>query len=103
MGYLKEGSEDGDETLVVKDSSSNGTGVRRDGSPVEIIEKGVEVPVQDGAIIVLPMKGKVSADSKLEDLCLVFMLQVGGDEPRQWDPADDLEAAKVALGFDKAK
>merc|ERR1711920_773014 len=49
--------------LAVHDTSSNGTGLQLKGEELQRVDKGVDVPITDGAVIVLPMTVKDEKDA----------------------------------------
>jgi len=59
----------GGPVLCVVDVSSNHTGLRPPGGSVELIPKGVPLPVQDGSLFVLPMRVKAHDTTPSKRMC----------------------------------
>merc|ERR1712107_326654 len=49
--------------LAVRDTSSNGTGLQLKGEELQRVQKGMDLPITDGAVIVLPMTVKDEKDA----------------------------------------
>ncbi|CAK0855347.1 unnamed protein product [Prorocentrum cordatum] len=64
-------------SLGIRDLSSNGTGLAPPGGEVERMQKGVDVPVQDGCRVVLPMRLGKSAVAVEGDLRATFSVHLG--------------------------
>lgn len=88
--------------LVVKDVSSNGTGLKIPGANLERLPKGEQTPVPDGSILALPIRVKAAEDQKFftilrggEDVATISgapgvaaQSAVSGDEPGVQDSGD---------------
>jgi hypothetical protein len=78
--------------LVVRDASSNGTGLQLPGKSLVRLPKGEDTPVPDGAIIALPMRLKNAEDQRF---CTVHFGTGVGHEAVQ------LEEAKATNSTEK--
>jgi len=59
-------SSDGSPQLVIKDLSSNGTGLQPDGQNMRKMSKGEEVPLENGIRVVMPVKLQAKKDDTEE-------------------------------------
>eukprot|EP00421_Protoceratium_reticulatum_P000639 CAMPEP_0168361672 /NCGR_PEP_ID=MMETSP0228-20121227/2785_1 /TAXON_ID=133427 /ORGANISM="Protoceratium reticulatum, Strain CCCM 535 (=CCMP 1889)" /LENGTH=168 /DNA_ID=CAMNT_0008374353 /DNA_START=81 /DNA_END=583 /DNA_ORIENTATION=+ len=64
-------------TLVVRDTSTNGTGLQVPGHMVLRLRKDVDTPVPTGAVIILPMKIKAKDDLPPESVRACFSVHLG--------------------------
>lgn len=97
-------SNDSASLLVLCDLSSNGTVLKSSDGVYRRVTNGVEIPIHDGDIVILPIKVRIPKGTKPKDLDLdstrmVMMLRLGVSDPSlSFDPAAELRAASEALG-----
>lgn len=92
-------SEDGNPELVIRDCSSNGTGLRTREGAVQRLAKKADTLLPADGIVILPMTlkaGTCSLDA-LVRLCCLFQAVIGSDVPEGLDKAKELPAFADAL------
>lgn len=89
--------------LVLRDVSTNGTGLKASGGKIERIEKGVDAKVTDGTTILLPMKVKANSDEPKEKARASLIVRLVDQEKEALEKKMQQAMMERCMAFAKQK